>query len=139
MLVGGFTSGRPYLRGRLFIPSLQVRGDVVFLVDTGSDGTSLHPGDALRLRIPFGRLANPHSLAGIGGAQTYFSVASYIAFRDGDRDRVYAVPLAIALPRQENLTLPSLLGQDILQSWQMLHDPAHSRLEFLVHSSDLTL
>ena len=43
--------GRPYLQGRLIIERLQVDGPIEFLVDTGSDGTVLHPKDGQLLNV----------------------------------------------------------------------------------------
>ena len=124
------------MKGRLIIPDLGVSGDVEFLVDTGSDRTSLHPLDGWALRIPLSQLGNPTSLAGIGGSQSYFTADAALLFRDETQNRLYFLRLAIAQPTQHNLRLPSLLGQDILRHWRTVHDPTERVLEFTVRRSD---
>ena len=43
MLRGRFgdTSMRPYLEGRIFLPTIGIDGEASFLVDTGADKTTL--------------------------------------------------------------------------------------------------
>lgn len=114
-------------------------GRLDFRVDTGADHTSIHPRDANRLRVPFHLLANTVSLRGIGGSQLYYWQPATLAFSSGGETFVYSVELAIAAPSEYNATLPSLLGQDVLRHWQMLHAPARNRLEFESLHADFTL
>ncbi len=46
MIIGGFDEyGRPFIRGRLSIPRLDINSEIDFLLDTGADVTCLHSGD----------------------------------------------------------------------------------------------
>jgi len=140
VITGHFgTDGKPYVKSQQVIPSLSVRGDVEFLLDTGSDRTSLHPLDSLALRVPYAQLGNPMYFAGIGGSQAYFTADAALLFRDEIQDRLYFLRVAIARPSQHNLQLPSLLGQDILRHWRTIHDPTERALEFTVRRSDGTV
>lgn len=140
MLSGFFdANGRPRLKGRLIIPELGVDGPVDFLVDTGSDTTSLHPRDSYNLAIPLQQLRHSTTLAGIGGAQTYFQADATLVFYDEEQAYMYYLGLAIARPSQHNLRLPSLLGQDMLRQWRTVHDPTDRVLQFTVRRSDGTV
>ncbi|MBI4311900.1 MAG: retroviral-like aspartic protease family protein [Chloroflexi bacterium] len=140
MLTGVFDErGQPILKGRLIVPELNVDGRVKFRVDTGADRTSIHPRDARNLALPFHLLRNPVPLQGIGGAPTYYWQPAYLTFTGGSETFGYRLQVAVAAPIQSNATLPSLLGQDILRHWQMLHAPARSRLEFESFHADFTL
>lgn len=121
------------------IPDLGVYGKIYFLVDTGSDTTSVHPSDSTKLRVPFARLGNLASLAGIGGAQAYFTTEALLLFQEEVQTQLYRFHLAIARPSQHNLRLPSLLGQHILRHWRTVHDPTDRILQFTVRSSDGTV
>lgn len=140
MIVGAFDErGRPYVACRLIIPRLQINEDLLLLMDTGADRTCLHPRDAVRVRMPFEQLTNRQSSRGIGGRSSYFRESGILAFRDKPQTRLYAVELLIAEPNEDNSTLPSLLGRDIINQWYMQYDPTNTRLDFIVRSADYTL
>ncbi len=140
MLTGVFDErGRPVLKGRLILPELSVDGRIDFRVDTGADYTSIHPFDARNLGLPFHLLRNPVSLQGIGGAPIYYWQPAYLTFTGDGETFGYRLQIAIAAPNRANATLPSLLGQDVLRHWQMLHAPARNRLEFESLHADFTL
>ena len=70
MIVGHFDSlGRPYAACRLIIPRFRLSQRVAFLVDTGADGTCLHPRDARKIGVPFPQLGNRRFSRGGGGRQ----------------------------------------------------------------------
>jgi len=126
MLRGRFgdTSGRPYIEGRLILPRLGVRGDISFLVDTGADGSVLHPADGVLMGIEYSRLTNEESSLGIGGVSKSFAEPAVLAFSEPRRFiYVYNIQLSISPPRPEIMELPSLLGRDVLDRWQTTYAP----------------
>ena len=54
-----------------------------------------------------------------------------LTFRDSENGRIYRYRTEVKIgPRTGSANiLPSLLGQDILQHWSLLHEPATGRLE----------
>lgn len=58
------TDGRPYVQGLLLIPRWRKLSRIDFLVDTGSDVTTLSPGDGTRMgSTTVVLIIEPHSLA----------------------------------------------------------------------------
>ena len=142
MIIGEFDDrGRPYVEGRVIIPRLNINEIVTFLLDTGADGTCLHPRDARRARMPFNQLGNRTTSRGIGGSSSYFRESAVIAFADKPQMRLYLyrLDLAIAESHESNEGLPSLLGRDVINHWYMQYDPADARLECTVRYADHTL
>ena len=140
MIVGHFDAfGRPYVKGRVIIPRLDVSENVSFLVDTGADSTCLHPRDALGAGVPFGRLRNRELSRGIGGSSPYFHEPATLVFPDGRAARLYGVGLLIAEPDEANGNLPSLLGRNVINHWYMAYDPANGRLECTARYADRTI
>ncbi len=74
MLRGRFgdTTGRPYIEGRLILPTQGLNSDLSFLVDTGADSSMLMPADALRMGRDYGKLARKTESVGIGGRSPNF-------------------------------------------------------------------
>ena len=89
--------------------------------------------------IPYDRLGNAAQSGGIGGLATYYGEPSYIAFRDSSRTHVYLQTIGIAEPSAYNASIPSLLGQDIIQHWRIVHDRPGNSLTVDVVWSDLTI
>ncbi len=140
MILGAFDErGRPLIRGKIAIPRLGARGYVTFLVDTGADSTCIHPRDASRMGIPFNRLFDSEISTGIGGGSVYFREAAIVSFAEEGMERLYAIDLLIAEPREGNYEFPSLLGRDVLNRWRIVYDPIDSALEILVRSADHTM
>ena len=140
MIIGEFDDwGRPYVEGLVIIPRLNVREVVTFLLDTGADGTCLHPRDARRARMPFNQLENRTTSKGIGGSSSYFREPAILAFADKPQTRFYGLELSIAEPHKSNEELPSLLGRDVINHWYMQYDPAVTKLECTVRYADHTL
>ena len=132
---------RPYVNCRLFIPRLRIDADILFLLDTGADSTSLHPRDAEGALIPFDQLRNRVESYGIGGNSQYFYEPVQLAFYDAVQMRFYCyrVNLLVAEPSEINAGLPSLLGRDVFNHWFMQFDPTNFRLEFTVRYADYTM
>ncbi len=137
MLLGRFgdTTGRPYIEGRLLIPRLNLRGDFSFLVDTGADRSYLMPGDAAVLGLDHGLMQGQVQSTGIGGTVTDFEEPAVLVFADGGRVYAYDIALAIARPTPAGLSVPSLLGRDILDQWHMRYRPIRRLLRFEVETA----
>ena len=111
MIAGYFDErGRPYVRGLVRIPRLNVVGRVNFLVDTGASVTSLSPNDGDNLLVPVSELINPATQHGIAGTRTYYREPAVILFSDGTEWRRFDVELYIAPADTATRYLPSLLG-----------------------------
>lgn len=142
MLRGRFgdTSGRPYIEGRLILPNLNIRGDISFLVDTGSDETRLHPIDGVRLNIDYGQLSGDAESIGTSGLSHDFIEPAVVIFSEPKRFLyVYNITLRIAPYDVEIIDLPSLLGRNILDRWRMTYNPPKKSLLFKVVSADVTV
>lgn len=106
---------------------------VAFLFDTGADYSTLNPKDAHRLfgdaylGMDFSAHPSRIEMVGIGDAPAYgFRTHADLAFRtDDDGDVQLAIPIVIAQPtprepgRRGNWLIPSLLGRDILQYFDL--------------------
>lgn len=139
MLIGRFgnTTGRPYIEGRLIFPRLQIRGDISFLVDTGSDRSLLNPVDGNRLRIDYSRLGDEEDSVGVGGISRNYQEREVLVFSEPRRVLyIYTVNLAIAPPSPDIMDLPTLLGREILDQWRLVCEPTRGILTATVRSAD---
>ena len=140
MIVGKFDEyGRPYIEGRLIIPRLNVDRRMTFLLDTGADRTCLHPRDTGRARIPIEELGSPMESRGVGGTSSYYREPTLLLFNDQSYTRIYVVELLIAEQREGNEGLPSLLGRDVINHWNIRYDPSSATLECAVRYADYSL
>ena len=140
MLRGRFgnTSGRPYVEGRLIVPRLHAAGDISFLVDTGADETFLMPGDGLTIGLDYSLLTDLNTDArGAGGPIASYREQAWVAFADGGSLYGYEISLAILELRNDMLTVPTLLGRDVLHRWVMSYHHSADRLEFEIESADV--
>ena len=134
MVIGWFSfTGRPFVRVRVTIPRLGIRRTVEFLVDTGSDSTCVNHRDAAYLRL-FPEVLRESEMTyatGIGGSSRYFVEDARLEFLDTDDEppREYPVSLRIADLSDTPMSIPSLLGRDILNLHRMIYSPAERRLE----------
>lgn len=134
MLRGRFgdTTGRPYLEGRLLLPRQNLHQDISFLVDTGADCSYLMPLDAQVMGIDYSRLAGRSVAEGVGGQTMDFLEPAVLVFADDESVYIHEIVLRIGQPTTAMSDVPSLLGRDILDHWQMLYRPRDRRLEFEV-------
>lgn len=141
MIIGRFDEqGRPTIDGRLSIPRLRVdRRRITFLLDTGADRTSLHPRDVSRVRISIEELGGALQSRGVGGLSTYYQEPAVLSFDDQSHARIYLVEILIAAPGQANEGLPSLLGRDVINNWNIRYGPTNDALECVVHYADYSL
>ena len=138
MIIGEFDGGHPYVSAVVGVPRIGLIGAVRLLVDTGAAVTCIHPKDGIPLRLPFDRLQDGGYVTGVGGRSERFVERANLTFVDADGavTYVYDLDTRVGKPEQVGSGLPSLLGQDVLGRWVMVHDPAIGRLQFQVRSAD---
>lgn len=138
MIIGEFRGIQPYVSAIVGIPRLGVFGTVGFLVDTGASVTCLHPRDSIALRLPFDRLERSGHITGVGGRSERFLERVTLTFLDSASadTYVYHLDVRVGKPEQVSSGLPSVLGQDVLGRWVMVHDPVVGRLQFHARSAD---
>ena len=138
MIIGDFdTRGRPRILGIIYIPRFAIRGQVSFLLDTGSDITTVGASDMSYLHIPRERLSVPTGIGGIGGAGYFSTEKAYVAFEDeSDNTQFNVYEIDLYITHSETGSLPSLLGRDIINRWRIDYDPSISKLECTVRSDD---
>ena len=137
MIRGWFERGSPLVRGLLSLPSLGVSRDIPFLVDTGSEATCVMPLSDVDYSQLKGKSVT------IWGASGFIEAtgcrASILFTEDDGTYRLYDVDVVV-MPDQENLRgTPSLVGQNILSRWRVLHEPAAGALLATVLSADWTV
>ena len=74
----------------------------------------------------------------MGGTIEYYRGPALVTLRDIEESslRVYGLLIDIARPTEHNQNIPSLLGQDILRSWRVIHDRLANDLTLEVHLAD---
>jgi len=136
----GDTSGRPYLEGLLYLPRLNIKSNVSFLVDTGADRSILHPLDGQRVGLDYSSLQGHIEATGTNGVAGYFEEQALLIFTESGRNlHAYRIDVLISPPGSEIMDLPSLLGRDILKNWRMMFNPSKNRLVFNIIQSDITI
>jgi hypothetical protein len=134
----GDTTGRPYFEGRLFLPRLKIVALISFLADTGADQTTIMPLDGAKAAIPYGALRNPHVAVGIGGEARSFAEIAVLTFaHPGVALYSYEFRISIIAPSPAIMRVPSLLGRDVMDNWNMRVDPLRKILTASVRRSDL--
>ena len=134
------TYGRPYVQGLLLIPRWRKLSRIDFLVDTGSDVTTLSPSDGSRMGVDYGSLAYRATFLSAGSSHKAAVERAMVVFASEDGTLpVYLVRLSITPYSLKMEQLPSLLGADILRRWRIYWDPSQDRLDFEVISTDAIL
>lgn len=142
MILGRFgdTSKRPYVEGRLSLPSQRLNTNISFVLDTGADRTVLMPMDGTKMGIDYDKLTRECSSRGVGGFAKNYLDAAIIAFRDVDGTIYsYKIDLMIAAPTNDNMNIPALLGRDIINRWRINYDPIIDTLECHVNNADISM
>lgn len=136
MLAGHFDDlGRPRILAVLVIPELAFYRRVDFLADTGASATALNYDDLRGVDLT--GLPPPHPVGrGYGGTLIGQDVLGLLRFDEPDHgSSIYQ--LGLLLFNDETLEgLPSVLGRDVLEHLQMIHDPTNDILEFEIWRSD---
>ena len=132
-------SGRPTIRGWIYLPELGIQGEIPFLYDTGADGSCINLQDAVRLRIPMDWLRANRGTSpsrGIGGTTGYYSESAMVAFEDkrlwstwlvGYRLDIGIIDFHSLEDPEGNMWMPSLLGMDVICRWKTQIDPSRGR------------
>jgi hypothetical protein len=131
---------RPMIEARVSIPSINAGGFVEFILDTGADCTTLMPNDGRRMRVDYSKLTKEDHSIGSAGASLDFLCDGVVVFTEiGIVEYEYKIELRLTKPDPEIpelLTLPSLLGRDIINRWQTTFDPTAMRISANVLSCD---
>lgn len=135
----GDTSGRPYVEGRLSIPTLGIVTNISFLVDTGADTTCLMPMDALKASLDYSALTNATTSVGVGGAANNFTEPAFVVFNNEGVLIIYKLQLTIFPPGPNIMDVPSLLGRDVIDRFNMVYAPSNDELSFDPVSFDESL
>ena len=77
------------------------------------------------------RYVSPDALPtlGSGGKSEHFTESAYLVFVDDEALYGYAIELHFCKPADELMTIPSLLGRDIIDRWGVTYEK--SRRSFL--------
>jgi predicted aspartyl protease len=111
--------------------------DVSFLVDTGADRSLLNPPDARELGLESAELAPEIEIGGVTESGRHHVELASISFLTGQRLYVYRLPLLVADPSRVDVNLlPSILGRDILNRWDMSYRPSRGSLTFDIVTAD---
>lgn len=136
----GNRTWKPYIKARVEVPRLSVRGSVDFLIDTGADKTTLHPMEKRTIGMQHADLdaTKQNTYNGIGGAVVYSLEDVVLHFKKADRSLSVAVgPLASNLfVEAQNLRIPSLLGRDVLDQGSLVSDFISNQLYLDLHSDE---
>ncbi len=131
---------RPFVKGRIELPSLRIAGEIDFLIDTGTDATTLAPLDVMFLRIDTRELPGGPWTIGVGGRTATARVDARLSFGD----RALPIGLRVLAPRsrrqqQAVLGLPSLLGRDVLRHFALVIEERTDRVLLLNHEEAAAL
>ncbi len=131
-LSGYFRAGpleAAYITAVLAIPTLGIRQNVEFLIDTGATKTTILDRDAVALAIPYYRLSRlKQPLLGLGGlVDTYVAEQGEIYFKSesGSEHKEQLSELFVVKHKKvdENIMrIPSVLGRDILNKYRLIYD-----------------
>ncbi|MYE23910.1 MAG: hypothetical protein F4Y01_08215 [Gammaproteobacteria bacterium] len=135
----GASTGQPLFQATISIPKLAVVRELSFVFDTGADGTTLMPTDAVAMGIDYGALSRGFQSVGVGGTATTYQEPALLAFlsEDGRTAYGYRFALSIVAPSRDAWGIPSLLGRDIIDRCRVTYDRSQSELTGEVVSCDL--
>ncbi len=120
----------------MFLPRLRLNGNISFVFDTGADASLLMPLDARRIGINYTDLQKSEQSLGIGGVSVNFIEPAFLAFVGDGELYGYEIELRICNPSDEILTIPSLLGRDIIDRWRVTYDKPELYLAAEVIAAD---
>jgi len=118
------------------LPRLRLNGNISFIFDTGADTSLLMPLDAWRIGVNYAELHVSERSLGIGGVSTNFIEPAFLAFVGDGELYGYEIQLGICSPTDEIVTIPSLLGRDIIDYWRVTYSKPELRLVADVVAAD---
>ncbi len=128
----------PYLEAVLVCEKLNIQQPVKLLIDTGASATHILDSDAKRLKIDFSQITQlKHGTTGIGGVVDTFvlpSVKLYFRTAEGVHEEsfqeIFVLRHQPKNPEEEARirTLPSLLGRDFLNRYELVLDRRKDRV-----------
>jgi hypothetical protein len=122
----------PVITGELSIPSLDARGNLPFLIDTGAGATVLTPAGSRVLRIDPAALSADRAMRGVGGSVPAVVLPAVLAFGA----LTLELRLRILAPRSDSernatLRLPNVLGRDVLAHFALFIEARTRRVLLL--------
>ena len=124
------------MEGHVLLPRLGKNGNVSFIFDTGAGTSRLMPLDGQWMRIDYGRFQKEETSLGIGGTSDNYIESAYLAFVGDEALFGYEIELRVCKPSKDLMTIPSLLGRDIIDQWRVTYDKSALELLAEVISSD---
>ena len=123
----------PYVPAFIDFPRLGITDKILFLIDTGTDSTCLHPRDIGNLRIDYRRLAESslRSSGGIGGNVGYYVEPAWLMFIENTGQMRFCeleVHICEMTDEPAMRGLPSLLGRDFLNRCSVHLDSSQNRV-----------
>lgn len=130
----------PAVQAYYYLPRLNLGGLVLFMVDTGASGTSLHGAAAWNLRGNL-RPSTLDTARGVGGTCRYYGEQAVLLFEDTQGQPITRplrrIDIQRILPAQlaqdaDILRVPCLLGRDILNRWPLIYDIPNGDIRIMV-------
>jgi hypothetical protein len=98
------------------------------------------PLDAERLEVDYKQLQGTATATGIGGYSKHFIEPAILAFSDNGKVlHAYTMEIRIASPSPEINDIPSLLGRDIIDNWNVTINKKGNVFTAEVLDSDLQI
>ena len=124
------------MEGYVLLPRLGKKANVSFIFDTGADTSLLMPLDGQRMEIDYRAFEKEEPSLGIGGVSENYIESAYVAFVGDEALYGYEIELRLCKPSEELMTIPSLLGRDIIDRWRVTYDKSARELLAEVLSCD---
>ena len=120
----------------VLLPRLGKRGNVSFIFDTGADTSLLMPLDGQRMGVDYEAFEEEGVSLGIGGVSANYIESAYLVFVGDEALYGYEIKLRVCKPSDDLMTVPSLLGRDIIDRWRVTYDKPAQELLAEVISAD---
>lgn len=96
----------------------------------------LNVSDAVNLGWDAATLSGRVEVGGVTGTGRHHAEPATISILTGGKLYPYGLRLLIASPSPDVALLPSILGRDILNRWDMSYRPSRGRLTFDIVTAD---
>ncbi|MCD5384168.1 retroviral-like aspartic protease family protein, partial [candidate division WOR-3 bacterium] len=132
-IYGFFRDDIGFIRAHISSSVFEIDENVAFLVDTGASKTVLLDKDALLLNIDYNELRKfNRNLSGIGGSVETYIIDDMVFCFKSDKGKIeFNSPIFVLrhdlekLSRDERvkiLSIPSILGRDIIEKFRLIYD-----------------